>query len=76
MENSFYKSFINNIKTNQDRKFVKKQTISNLFKKPIRDRGDEEAHISAFEPNQIQQADVLFLPDDDGYKYLLVVVDD
>ena len=27
-------------------------------------------------PNQVHQADLLFLPDDDGYKYALVVVDD
>lgn len=32
-------------------------------------------HIYANEKNAVQQADLLFLPDDNGYKYCLVVVD-
>lgn len=76
MEKEFYKSFITKIKTKEDKKYLDDQEITNLYKIPKKDKGDAMPHITSFEPNQIHQCDILYLPDDDGYKYALVVVDD
>lgn len=58
-------------------KFLKLKNISqkttNLTKTPGRDI--ERPHEFVAAPDAVHQADVLFLPNDDGYKYLLVVVD-
>ena len=50
-----------------------------LMKRPLNDKqkhklGDT-THRIVFEKNAVHQADLLSLPDDDGYKYALVVVD-
>jgi hypothetical protein len=42
---------------------------------PKKDHGVDIPHITVFEPNWVQQADILYLPNDNGYKYCLVVVD-
>ena len=47
--------------------------ISALFKKVKKNL--IEAKIKTRKPGEIYQADLLFLPDDEGFKYLLVVVD-
>ena len=75
MENKFYDSFISNIKSKKDKNFLEKQEIYNLYKRPPKENKNESSNISAFEDNQIHQADLLFLPDDRGFKYCLVVVD-
>jgi hypothetical protein len=51
--------------------------VDELFRRPPREpkRKGINTIYTARKPNQIQQADLLFLPEDDGYKYLLVVVD-
>ena len=36
--------------------------------------GASMPHFQSFEPGLIQQADLLFLPNDHGYKYALVVI--
>eukprot|EP00729_Bicosta_minor_P010919 gene10919-6890_t len=58
-------------------KFLKLKNISqkttNLTKTPGRDIERPHEYVAA--PDAVHQADVLFLPNDDGYKYLLVVVD-
>ena len=46
-----------------------------LFEIPKKDKGLNMPHIQVFEPNDTHQADLLFLPDDEGFKYALVVVD-
>jgi hypothetical protein len=46
-----------------------------LTKTPKKDKGAEQPHIQGGKPNYIQQADILYLPSDKGFKYLLVVVD-
>lgn len=58
-------------------KFLKLKNISqkttNLTKTPGGDIDRPHEFVAA--PDAVHQADVLFLPNDDGYKYLLVVVD-
>jgi hypothetical protein len=46
-----------------------------LIKIPITEKGIEIPKIQVSKPNVIQQMDLLFLPSDMGFKYLLVVVD-
>lgn len=59
----------------QDKKKLNKQLLVNLHKIPKKDKGANLPHIKATEKNAYHQADILFLPNDDGYKYALVVVD-
>ena len=49
--------------------------LRNLMKIPKKEKGKNRPTIQNFEKNSIHQADLLFLPNDDGYKYALVVVD-
>jgi len=51
------------------------KTVLQLTKIPTKDKGDEVPHIQVTKPNTIQQCDLLFLPNDKGFQYLLVVVD-
>lgn len=56
----------------------KKTTTSmlhNLFVKPTKDKGVNAPEFPDFTDNYYHQADILYLPDDDGYKYALVVSD-
>lgn len=55
--------------------FINKQELANLFKKPKKDKGVNMPRIQVSEPNTVHQADLLYLPHDNGYKYALVVVD-
>ena len=47
----------------------------NLIKTPLKEPNDVMPHTTAPKENASQQADLLYLPNDDWYKYLLVVVD-
>ena len=49
--------------------------ITNIYKKVKKPPRADQAHIQVEDPGMIYQADLLYLPNDDGYKYLLVVVD-
>jgi len=49
--------------------------VKNLIKTPTKEPRDIMPHTNAPIENASHQADLLFLPNDDGYKYLLVVVD-
>lgn len=49
--------------------------LHNLYKKPIKDKGMNQPQYPDFANNFFHQADLLHLPDDDGYRYALVVVD-
>jgi len=57
------------------KKFLDKQELENLFKKQKKDSGINRGHYPIIKPGYVQQADLLFLPNDNGFKYLLVVVD-
>ncbi len=49
--------------------------IDELFKKGKRNRGENQTHFRAYKENIIHQADLLYLPHDQDYKYCLLVVD-
>ena len=50
--------------------------LESLFKQPKSEKKDEVPKFLVYTPNYAHQADILFLPSDNGYKYALVVVDD
>jgi len=60
---------------NELKKKDKNTELSQLYKKPISEKGVDIPKIQIFKPNYEHQADILYLPHDKGYKYLLVVVD-
>ena len=49
--------------------------LKNLTKLPPKEPRDQMPHTTAPTKYATEQADLLFLPNDDGFKYLLVVVD-
>ena len=49
--------------------------LANLYKTPHREYKDDMPHFQTLQPNTIHQADLVFLPHDHGYKYLLVCID-
>ena len=53
----------------------KDNTLKKLYQKPEKTPNVELPHIKVPERGMIYQADVLYLPEDDSYKYLLVVID-
>jgi hypothetical protein len=67
---SFYKSFIT---STQNKKDLQDDIIYNLHKIPKDDI--DKTHYVAEKENSEHQCDLLFLPNDKGFKYLLVVTD-
>ena len=57
------------------KKPTKNNILDNLLKLPKKDNNINTPHHVTDEVNIIQQADLLYLPDDNGFKYLLAVVD-
>ena len=57
------------------KQFKDRQEVYNLFKKPKNEKHQESPHFYNFEENDTHQADTLFLPNDDGFAYALVVTD-
>ena len=51
--------------------------MNQLYKIPIKDKGLEMPSYKrgGAEPNEVYSSDVLYMPSDKGYKYLLVLVD-
>ncbi len=68
--NTFYKSFIT---STQNKKDLRDDIIYNLHKVPKDDI--DKPHYVAEKENSEHQADLLFLPNDKGFKYLLVITD-
>lgn len=71
LNKKFYESF-NIDKLNQ--KYLNKLELWNLYKIPIRDRKNDSYHMGDY-LNQKHQMDLLFMPNDKGFKYILVIVD-
>lgn len=70
----FYKDF--DVSSVKDKATLQKQELYNLFKRPPKERSKEMAHYNqTYSANVDHQADLLFLPDDNGFKYALVVTD-
>lgn len=51
------------------------QELFRVYQQPKKDVGEAMPRFQSFEPNLIHQADLLFLPNDNGYRYALVVID-
>lgn len=68
----FYKSYISK---NVDKNELNKELLYNLYKTPKRDKGLDAPHQTNDVENAVHQMDLLYLPDDAGRKYSLVVVD-
>ena len=70
MDSEFYKYFgLSNVPRN----YKNNQEVYNLFKTPKKDKISPVFY--NFEKDHTHQADLLFMPDDKGYKYCLCVVD-
>jgi hypothetical protein len=67
---NFYKYFG---LSNASKEFKKKQEITQLFKIPKKEK--PSARFYNFEKDNTHQCDILYLPDDKGYKFCLVVCD-
>lgn len=66
---------IHKAKSDKEQEIRDKQLLFNLYKVPKTDKGVNMPRTSQPDTGQISQADLLFLPDDNGFKYALVVVD-
>ena len=76
MSKSNVKEFYTNVLTSaiKKKKDLENEILHNLYKKS-REKKIEMPSIQAILPNVVQQADLLYLPNDDGFKYCLAVVD-
>lgn len=63
------REFIDHLKTS------KKTELKSLYKKPVSEKGGEMPKTQVFTKNVFHQADILYMPEDKGFKYILVVVD-
>ena len=61
--------------TKLPKSFLKNQEVYNLFTKPRKENKLDMPRFYNFKEDDTHQADVLFLPHDEGYAYALVVVD-
>jgi len=60
----------------KDKKALQDEILYQLFKKNKKDKNPPQIiNPSDHKPNQIHQADILYMPNDSGYKYGLTVVD-
>jgi hypothetical protein len=53
----------------------KDNVVTNLTQVPRKDKGENATKFNVSVKNAVHQADLLFLPEDKGYRYALVVVD-
>jgi hypothetical protein len=71
-KNTYYEDF--GI-TPLDKKIMKNELIHKLLLKPLKEKRQEIPRFINHQKDNTHQLDLLFLPDDNGYKYLLVIVD-
>src|SRR6185312_13609564 len=71
---SFFDEYFSD-KSKKDKK-AKPKVLDKLYQIPKKDKGLDAPTFGETIPNQVHQADILYLPEDDGYKYALVVTDD
>jgi hypothetical protein len=67
--------FFNDLLTKKDIKVNKFNLLDKLYEKPKKDKHDDVPHFPHVTKGYWQQSDLLFLPNDKGYMYCLVVVD-
>ena len=63
----FYNDIKQNAKANTE--------LNQLYKKPVPETGTYMPKAQVFEKDTYYQADVLYMPEDKGFKYILVCVD-
>ena len=64
------------VKPKKDKdKLLQHEEVHQLLKKPKNDKGKEVPHMENIEPMAVCQCDLLYLPDDKGFKFALVMVD-
>jgi len=72
----YYDTFVKKLLSKKAQKELKSHELNKLFERPKKETKIEMPHFnSVMKPNIVQQCDLLFLPNDRGYRYLLVVVD-
>jgi len=49
--------------------------VKSLYQLPKKEKGIEMPKTQVFQPNTFHEADLLFMPEDNGYKYILMVAD-
>lgn len=57
------------------KKSLETKQLDDLYSKPKKDEGDDATKFDYITPGYIQQADLLYLPNDKGHIYALVVTD-
>ena len=65
------RDFYKDIKSKKD----KNNELTSLYMKPKPEIGVDMPVTQVFKPDIFYQSDLLFMPEDKGYKYILVVVD-
>eukprot|EP01038_Epipyxis_sp_PR26KG_P018768 gene18768-26556_t len=70
-------AFIKNALSGKKGKEKSKTTtvIDSLYKKPKKDKNEQAVTFDHFDKNYLQQMDLLYLPNDKGFQYALIVVD-
>lgn len=61
--------------TRVPKELLKNQELYNLYKSVKKDKGKAMPTFQRFAPGLVQQADLLFMPQDKQYKYALVLID-
>ncbi len=72
-EMSYYKTFGLNV--DDEHEYLARQLLRNLFKIPKKDKGVNRPTFIRGQAGQMAQADLLELPNDNGFEYALVIVD-
>jgi hypothetical protein len=70
---AFIKNALSGKKSKDKNNNVK--VIDSLYKKPKKDKNEQAVTFDHFEKNYLQQMDLLYLPNDKGFQYALIVVD-
>lgn len=75
LRDKYYATFDLGKKSKQERDLLKNEMLYNLYKMPKQDKGPEVARTVNYQPYHTYQADLLTVPNDNGYRYILTVVD-
>ena len=63
------------LKKSLDGKKSKKSVVDQLYKRPLKDKDEQAVTFDHFDAGYLQQMDLVYLPNDKGFVYALVVVD-
>ena len=70
--NKFYETFLI---TKENRKLLDNEMLRNLYKKPKKETGLNKPRFQPVKEGYTHQADLLYMPMDHGFRYVMVVVD-